>query len=72
MKLPLARTGLPTPGVDHRERGLAIRRPRRGQHYHGGRGAWSGAALVAMHPNPRIVTRSLSAGDLALVCNWIE
>jgi hypothetical protein len=39
---------------------------------HGGRGAWSGAASVAVRPTPRLVIGRLDAADLRLVSEWIE
>lgn len=40
---------------------------------HGGRGAWSSAASMAVRPQPReIMPGSLPAGDFALARRWIE
>jgi hypothetical protein len=39
---------------------------------HGGRGAWSGAASVAVRPQPHLVVGNLSTADLQLVNQWIE
>lgn len=38
----------------------------------GGRGAWSGAASVAVRPQPHLVVGRLSTADLGLVNRWIE
>lgn len=38
---------------------------------HGGRGAWSAAASVAVRPQPRVVAGNLLAADLRLVSDWI-
>ncbi len=73
IKLPPARTGLPmavwitaNEGWPHDVRVKLSR-------IHGGRGAWSGAASVAVRPQPReIVPGSLPAGDFALARRWIE
>jgi hypothetical protein len=39
---------------------------------HGGRGAWSGAASVAVRPTPRLFIGHLDPADLRLVSQWIE
>jgi hypothetical protein len=78
MTLPPARTGLPmavwiTPN-DGYPRDVRIKVSR----LHGGGGSWTRDAVqVAVRPQPReIVPRgrraSLSAGDFALICLWIE
>ena len=38
---------------------------------HGGRGAWSNAAAVAVRPVPALVAGNLSAADLRVVSDWI-
>ncbi|MBV8119739.1 MAG: hypothetical protein JO081_07360 [Alphaproteobacteria bacterium] len=39
---------------------------------HGGLGAWTGVASVAVRPTPRLVIGHLDPTDLRLVSQWIE